>query len=36
MFSEFRTKMTATRAQLEELSRVIDRITEIAQLAQAA
>ncbi len=36
MFAEFRTKMTATRAQLDELSRVIDRITEIAQLAQAA
>lgn len=36
MFAEFRTKMTATRDQLEELSRVIDRITEIAQLAKAA
>jgi hypothetical protein len=35
MFAEFRTKMTATRAQLDELSRVIDRITAITALATA-
>jgi hypothetical protein len=36
MFAEFRTKMTATRAQLDELARVIDRIAEITVLAKAA
>ena len=36
MFAEFRTKMAATRGQLDELSRVIDRITAITTLAAAA
>ena len=36
MFAEFRTKMAATRDQLDELSRVIDRIGEITLLAKAA
>ena len=36
MFAEFRTKMAATRDQLDELSRVIDRISEITVLAKAA
>ena len=36
MFAEFRTKMAATRAQLDELSRVIDRIGQITLLAKAA
>jgi PAS domain S-box-containing protein len=35
MFAEFRTKMVATRAQLDELSKVIDRVTEITSLAVA-
>jgi aerotaxis receptor len=36
MFAEFRTKMSATRAQLDELARVIERITEITLLVRAA
>ena len=36
MFAEFSTKMAATRAQLDERSRVIDRIGEITVLAKAA
>ena len=36
MFAEFRAKMAATRAQLDELSRVIDRITAITALAGGA